>query len=116
MRLAVEALPELGSVVDKDVGQCPPSLVPGTTLYAAVDMHMAKTESEVLERSGIFDLVEHGTLSAPHRWLRGWRRVAMKVHRKHKPRRLHAIMKARLGDGPRSLWVIWSTNDENAFR
>lgn len=65
MRLVVEALPELGSVVDKDVGQWTPSLVPGTTLYTAIDMHMAKTESGVLERSGIFDLVERGTLNAP---------------------------------------------------
>lgn len=64
VRLAVEALPELGPVVDEQVGERAPSLVPGTTLYAAIGARIAETDRGILERSGIFDLVERGMLSA----------------------------------------------------
>jgi hypothetical protein len=64
VRLAIEALPELGSVVDKEINEWVPSLVPGTILYAAIGAHIAKTERTILERSGMFDLVERGMLNA----------------------------------------------------
>lgn len=64
VRLAVEALPVLGPVVDEEVSEWAPELVPGTTLYAAMGARIAETERGLLERSGIFDLVEHGMLSA----------------------------------------------------
>lgn len=64
VRLVVEALPELGAVVDEEVSEWAPSLVPGTTLYAAIGARIAETERGILERSGVFDLVERGMLSA----------------------------------------------------
>lgn len=64
LRLVVEALPELGSIVDEDVSEWAPQLVPGTTLYAAMGARIAEMELGMLKRSGIFDLVERGMLSA----------------------------------------------------
>jgi len=56
-------LPSLASVVDEQVGEWAPWLVPGTILYSAIGAHIAATERNILECSGIFDLVEHGMLS-----------------------------------------------------
>lgn len=64
VRLAEEALPEVGSAVDEAIGRWAPPLAPGTILYSAIGAHVAKTERGILERSGMFDLEEREMLSA----------------------------------------------------
>lgn len=60
----MEALPELGAVVDEAVSEWAPQLAPGTTLYAAMGARIAEMERGLLERSGISNLVERGMFNA----------------------------------------------------